>query len=147
MSERLTQRNEQGIATFKRPVLCERCDEPSWSICDEGGENITNRLCELEDILYDGSGKEVISLEDLNKIAEANELGCYFCNEEEKEHGFSIEGGDLYYDDSMYGSEGIEINYCPICGRKLPERPEIAVLLDAATRAALAEKGAEHENA
>ena len=75
MSERLTWRNEQGVATFKRPVLCERCDEPTWSICDESGENITERMCDLEDLLCDESGEEAISLEKLREIAEAEREG------------------------------------------------------------------------
>ena len=44
---------------------------------------------------------------------------CDFCDKGQKEHGFYVERNVLFYEDSIYGVEGIEINYCPICGSEI----------------------------
>lgn len=36
-------------------------------------------------------------------------------------HDFRIDGDTLYYFDVQLGWEGIEINFCPFCGRPLTE--------------------------
>lgn len=58
---------------------------------------------------------------------------CDFCGYTELEgylpnkpipHDFRVMGDGLYYADSVYGWEGITVNYCPMCGRKLTEPPK-----------------------
>lgn len=39
-------------------------------------------------------------------------------------HNFVVVKNGLYYHDTEYGWEGIEINYCPWCGRKLSKDKE-----------------------
>lgn len=57
-----------------------------------------------------------------------NKKGCAFCNDkawvELNYFGFKLDGNllEVDYDDSeiaSHGSEDVEINYCPMCGRKL----------------------------
>ena len=103
----------------------------------------TDRLRDLEDLLCDESGKEVISLDELREIVQAQVTGCDLCHGEEAEHGFSIEDNELYYADTMNGNEGIKINYCPRCGRILPKRPAISVLMDASICSGCVHRGEE----
>lgn len=52
---------------------------------------------------------------------------CDFCKEpgadktwdEGGAHEFRISGNALYYYDERYGWEGLEINYCPMCGQHI----------------------------
>jgi len=46
-------------------------------------------------------------------------LHCDFCAGKQNEHGFYIERKYLFYEDSIYGIEGIEIEFCPICGSRI----------------------------
>lgn len=60
-----------------------------------------------------------------------NDMSCDLCRENEHghiwnlcgndpdNHGFRISENCLYYHDSELGWEGMQINYCPKCGRKL----------------------------
>ena len=56
-----------------------------------------------------------------------HKYGCEFCCQEysinDRRHGapheLRIENRDLYVYDVTYGWEGIQINYCPMCGRPL----------------------------
>lgn len=53
--------------------------------------------------------------------------GCIFCHTvyakedwmEGGAHDFRLHEGALYYCDYHFGWEGMEIQYCPMCGRKL----------------------------
>ena len=51
---------------------------------------------------------------------------CDFCREEAlpdvdfaMSHEFAVVGDSLYYADPEFGWEGIKVNFCPMCGRKL----------------------------
>lgn len=51
--------------------------------------------------------------------------GCDFCAGENKDwnnttaHDFRLNGDGLFYNDYQFGWEGIKVNFCPMCGRRL----------------------------
>lgn len=55
--------------------------------------------------------------------------GCSFCRTvyakgdwaEGGTHDFRLYKGVLYYNDAIFGLEGIRVNNCPMCGRRLKE--------------------------
>lgn len=57
---------------------------------------------------------------------------CWMCQAEYKKddwvdggaHDFRVSGNTLYYHDETFGWEGIEVSFCPICGRRLTEAAE-----------------------
>lgn len=57
----------------------------------------------------------------------ASSLGCDECDakytpndwNEGGAHDFRVSDKTIYYYDSQFGWEGVEIKYCPFCGRKL----------------------------
>lgn len=57
---------------------------------------------------------------------------CDFCRDNESDktweaggsHEFRISQGCLYYYDEQTGWEGINIKYCPMCGRKIELKPK-----------------------
>lgn len=71
MRERLTRRNLLGHPTLRFPAQCQRCDEYDWNPICENGDGIADKICEIEDVLYDEFNNEIISLEDLKEIIEA----------------------------------------------------------------------------
>ena len=60
---------------------------------------------------------------------EQREQGCEFCNNRDadtlwepgEDHEFRLYQNGLYYFDHAFGWEGTEVNFCPMCGRKLKE--------------------------
>lgn len=53
--------------------------------------------------------------------------GCDFCAGENKDwnnttaHDFRLNGDGLFYNDYQFGWEGIKVNFCPMCGRRLED--------------------------
>lgn len=52
--ERLTTRNDMGIAVLKQPYRCERCGEETWSLSDHGNGEPIDKLAEYEDLEEQG---------------------------------------------------------------------------------------------
>ncbi len=52
--ERLTTRNDMGIAVLKQPYRCERCGEETWSLSDHGNGEPIDKLAEYEDMEENG---------------------------------------------------------------------------------------------
>lgn len=52
--ERLTTRNDMGIAVLKQPYRCERCGEETWSLSDHGNREPIDKLAEYEDLEEQG---------------------------------------------------------------------------------------------
>ncbi len=52
--ERLTTRNDMGIAVLKQPYRCERCGEETWSLSDHGNGELIDKLAEYEDLEEQG---------------------------------------------------------------------------------------------
>ncbi len=63
--------------------------------------------------------------EDAAVLHTQTETGCDFCKETVKSwesggaHDFRMNGNGLFYYDFQFGWEGITVNYCPMCGRRL----------------------------
>lgn len=49
-TERLTTRNEMGVAVLKQPRMCDRCDEPIYRLSDYGDGEPIERLAEYEEL-------------------------------------------------------------------------------------------------
>lgn len=52
--ERLTTRNDMGIAVLKQPYRCERCGEETWSLSDHGNGEPIDKLAEYEELEEQG---------------------------------------------------------------------------------------------
>ena len=58
---------------------------------------------------------------------EPQSSGCKFCTTAHEDwsdggaHDFRLNGNSLFYFDYVFGWEGIRVNFCPMCGRRLGE--------------------------
>lgn len=52
--ERLTTRNDRGIAVLKQPYRCDRCGEETWSLSDHGNREPIDKLAEYEELEEQG---------------------------------------------------------------------------------------------
>lgn len=52
--ERLTKRNEMGVAVLRIPDNCENCNETIWTLHDIGNGNPIERLAHYEDLAEQG---------------------------------------------------------------------------------------------
>lgn len=76
--------------------------------------------CEYDDFVINNAIRAIQEREECNK-------GCKFCCTEYsvdewrtgKPHEFRVEYSGLFDYTTQYGWEGIQINYCPMCGRAL----------------------------
>jgi len=70
-------------------------------------------------------GKLIEENRELRRLIAKREKGCEYCTNNSSlpmtglAHEIYITGNALYYYDSLCGWEGIEIECCPMCGRKL----------------------------
>ena len=119
MSERMTKDNGFGRMVLKHPVLCQRCEEFSWSLYDESGESVTDRLAAYEDILYDEFGKELISLDRLREIAEAEREGCVYRQVYEGEAVFECSHCGATWSYECGSPIENEQHFCWRCGRPI----------------------------
>lgn len=61
---------------------------------------------------------------------------CPFCGEDDDlslpagTHDYRLVGNTLYHFDSQYGWEGLEINFCPLCGKALNDMDNDPLTLD-----------------
>lgn len=48
--ERLTVRNSMGVAVYKQPYECDKCNETIWRLPDYGNGSPTDRLAKYEEL-------------------------------------------------------------------------------------------------
>ncbi len=109
--ERLTQRNSVGIAVYKQPYECERCNEPIYRLPDYGNGSPTDKLAELEDLAEQGRlliprfkrGDKVYILSPMTgRISEY--IINVICVEEEIGYSVRLNRG-FYFADSFFESQ------------------------------------------
>ncbi len=94
-------------------------------------ETTIEALAEIE--YYAGFSGKSAKLQAVNRACELaaavlrarTETNCDFCKEIDQSwddgdaHEFRMNGNGLFYHDYLLGWEGIRVNYCPMCGRRL----------------------------
>lgn len=76
--ERLTMRNEMGIAVLKEPYYCERCGEPAYRLHDCGNGEPVSRLAAYEETGF--------APEQVKNLYESLAKAAYQCNGKFKDY-------------------------------------------------------------
>lgn len=98
----------------------------SLKVYAEGEIPVYDTMREDDDNVWVGDVQALeVAIEALTGINQ-QDTKCNFCRAQTLEnpgsHDFRVMGNSLYFHDSQFGWEGMEIQYCPKCGRGLPER-------------------------
>ena len=94
---------------------------------DADGQHVERTAVDLTERAADAIDRLQAERERIKHEREEQSKGCEYCRTvyakgdwaDGGAHDFRLDKGVLYYNDAQFGWEGIRVNNCPMCGRRL----------------------------